>query len=101
MTIEDVEFLYDEEKLDLISDSLSPYYNNILEKIISNLCRQVSDRETFIQILLKLYHSGKENNFKDLDAYLEKIKLSNPEAKLKQDYGSLIREYYDYIWCNL
>lgn len=97
MTINDIE-LYDEDELDLILDSISPSHSNILKEIIDNLCRQISDRETFIQILLKLYHEGKEDSFKDLDTYLNKINLNNQNIEPKQNYGSLVRSYYDYLW---
>lgn len=97
MTINDVE-LYDEDELELILDSISSSYGNKLEKIINNLCKQISDRETFIQILLKLYFDGKEDNFKDLDIYLNKINLNNQNIEPKQNYGSLVRSYYDYLW---
>lgn len=97
MTINDIE-LYDEDKLDIILDSISPGYSNILKRIIDNLCKQISDRETFIQILLKLYHEGKEDSFKDLDTYLNKINLNNQNIEPKQNYGSLVRSYYDYLW---
>lgn len=97
MTINDIE-LYDEDELDIILDSISPSHSNILKEIIDNLCKQVSDRETFIQILLKLYYEGKEDNFKDLDTYLNKINLNNQNIEPKQDYGSLVRKYYDYLW---
>lgn len=97
MTINDIE-LYNEDELDIILDSISPSYSNILKGIIDNLCKQISDRETFIQILLKLYFNGKENNFKDLDTYLNKINLNNQNIESKKSFGSLVREYYDFLW---
>lgn len=97
MTINDIE-LYNEDELALILDSISSSYSNKLEKIINNLCEQISDRETFIQILLKLYFDGKEDNFKDLDTYLNKVNLNNQNIESKKSFGSLVREYYDFLW---